>query len=206
MVLEVGSAGLGIAPYLKRRVTGVDLEFKPPYHPLLEKVKGSATKLPFKNSSFDVVISLDMLEHLKKADRKKAIREMFRVAKRQILIGVPSGKTAAAEDLYLHNLYQLKFGKSYKFFQEQIKEKLPEKEDIIKILRDVADDLVKTIMVETAGNENITMHRFLMKGWMTKNFLVNIFFRKILLLFIGLLRLIDSPPYYRQLFFVQIKK
>lgn len=205
-ILEVGSGGLGIVPYLKRKVTGVDTDFKPPFHPLLKKVKGSVVKLPFKNSLFDVVISVDMLEHLKRYEREKAISEMLRVAKKEVLIGVPCGKLSEAEDLYLHKLYQLRFGKSYKYFQEQIKEKLPEKEDIIYIINIAANRLTKEVSIETKGNENIITHRILMKGWMTKNIIVDIFFRKIMLFFIPFFRLIDPSPYYRQLFFIKIGK
>ncbi|MBI4990704.1 methyltransferase domain-containing protein [Candidatus Gottesmanbacteria bacterium] len=60
-ILEVGSGGLGITPYLRKKMTGVDVEFKPPFHPLLHKIEALATKLPFKDGSFDVVISIDML-------------------------------------------------------------------------------------------------------------------------------------------------
>lgn len=203
-ILEVGSAGLGIAPYLKREVTGVDVEFTPPYHPFLKRVKASALKLPFSDSTYDVVLSVDMLEHLNEKDRALAISEMTRVAKKQVLIGVPSGKEAIHEDIYLHEFYKSKFGKKYKFFEEQIEEKLPAKEDMVKMIITAASNLNKKISVKVVGNENITVHRLLMKGWMTRNFLANIFYRKVLLFFIPILRLFDSPPYYRQLFFVEI--
>ena len=52
-------------------VTGVDLEFKPPFHPLLTKVVSRAEKLDFADKSFDVVISSDMLEHLPSSKREK---------------------------------------------------------------------------------------------------------------------------------------
>src|SRR3989344_3039399 len=76
-VLEVGSGGLGIAPYLKRSVVGVDLVFPPPVHPQLVPVKASAARLPFADNSFAVVVSSDMLEHLSKSDRVAAISEMM---------------------------------------------------------------------------------------------------------------------------------
>lgn len=205
-ILEVGSGGLGIAPYLKRKVTGLDMDFKPPFHKFLKRVKGKACKLPFRNSSFEAVVSLDMLEHLKKEDRGKAISEMLRVAKKEVMIGVPCGKAAEEEDIYLHKLYETKFRKQYGFLKEQTEEKLPEKEGIIKSIESAAIDLTKTIVVKSIGNENIHIHRILMKGWMTRNILVDIFFRKILLFFIPFIRLFDKPPYYRRLFFIEIKK
>lgn len=203
-VLEVGSAGLGISPYLRREVTGVDIDFTPPFSNFLKRVKGSATKLPFGNSSFDVVLSVDMLEHLKDKDREKAIAEMLRVARRKVFIGVPSGELAHKEDIILHKLYKAKLGRRYKFFEEQIQEKLPEKDMLLTMIQKAASANKKSITVKIIGNENIAMHRFLMKGWMAKNLLKDIFFRKILLFAIPLLRTLDKSPYYRLLFFVTI--
>lgn len=203
-ILEVGSAGLGITPYLRREVTGVDIEFSPPFHPLLKRIKGNALKLPFLTSSFDVALSVDMLEHLRGKDREAAIAEMLRVAKRRVFIGVPSGRTAQREDKVLHKLYNHRFGRKYKFFEEQIQENLPEKDTLLTMIKNAALVNKKAITVKIVGNENIAMHRFLMKGWMTRNILGEFFFRKILLFAIPLLRTLDKSPYYRLLFFVTI--
>lgn len=205
-ILEVGSAGLGICPYLRRKVTGIDIDFKPPFHPLLTRIKSEATKLPFKSSSYDFVLSVDMLEHLNKDIREKAIGKMIRVARKAVFIGVPCGEEAEDQDKLLHNHYKNKIGKEYQFFEEQITEGLPQREEIYNMIMDRAKYFKKKVDVESAGNENMNLHKILMKGWMTKNLLVNIFFRKVLLFAIPLLRLINYPPYYRQLFFIEIKK
>lgn len=47
-------------------------------------VKASAEKLPFKNDEFEISLSLGVLEHI--ANQKKAIAEMVRVSKIQIII------------------------------------------------------------------------------------------------------------------------
>ncbi len=47
-------------------------------------VKASAEKLPFKNDEFEISLSLGVLEHI--ADQEKAIAEMVRVSKVQIII------------------------------------------------------------------------------------------------------------------------
>ncbi len=204
-ILEVGSAGLGICPYLRKKITGLDIDFKPPFHPFLTRIKGKATSLPYADSSFDIVICVDMLEHLKKEVREKAIGEMIRVARKSVYIGVPSGIEAEDQDKLLHTYYKDKIGKGYQFFEEQITEGLPQREEIYNMIIDSAKYFKKIVHVETAGNENMTLHRILMKGWMTRNLFVDIFFRKILLFAIPFLRLIDKPPYYRQLYFVEIK-
>lgn len=204
-ILEVGSDGLGVVPYLKRQVTGVDVSFRPPFHPLLKRVKASVAHLPFPNSSYDVVISVDMLEHLKKHDRKRAIMEILRVAKKRVFIGVPCGREAYASDVILHGDYKNKYGREFHFITEHIKTGLPEKTEIYNMIMQTSNQLHKNLQIKIYGNENLILHKILMEGWMTKNLLVDIFFRKILLFAIPILRIIDRSPYYRQLFFIDIK-
>ena len=205
-ILEVGSGGLGIAPYLKMPVTGVDVEFKPPFHPKLTRVIGKAEKLNFADKSFDVVISSDMLEHLSPDMREKVIFEMIRVAKLGVVIGVPCGVEAAGHDQELHQEY-LKIHKTeFPFLKEQVEYGLPDKTDIIAYIDKASKKLDRKIKLTVSGNENMTTRKFLMRGWMSSNFLTNVFFRKILLPFIPLLMLLERPPYYRQMFFVEIRR
>lgn len=204
-ILEVGSGGLGIAPYLGRKVVGVDLKFDKPYHPLLKKIKASALNLPFADSSFDVVISADMLEHLEEKSREKVIDEMIRVGKKKIMIAVPCGKESLLQDKFLDHYYQSHFGKRFHFLEEQIKCGLPEKKEIYDTIWEVAKRRKKKITISVRDNENLQLRDFLMKGWMTKSFVKNIFFRKILLLFIPFLRGMNQRPVYRQLFIISLK-
>lgn len=203
-ILEVGSAGLGIAPYLKREVTGVDVEFRAPFHPLLKRIKASATKLPFKDGSFEVVISVDMLEHTNKKERQKAIYEMIRVGRRKVIIGVPIGRQAWQQDKMLDEYFQKRFGKRFIFLEEQVSFGLPEKKDISDIIERAGISHQKKLKIKIIGNENLRLREFLMKGWMSKNFLAEIFFRKIMLFFLPFIRYINWEPVYRQIFFVDI--
>jgi len=47
-------------------------------------VEGSIEKIPFKDSSFDIVTARHILEHL--SDFKKALREMARVARHEVVV------------------------------------------------------------------------------------------------------------------------
>lgn len=203
-ILEVGSGGLGITPYLRKKVTGVDVEFKPPFHPLLHKIEATATKLPFKSDSFDVVISTDMLEHLEKKDREKAIFEMVRIARKKVFIGVPVGRTALEQDRKLDEYYQKRFGERFLFLEEQISFGLPEKEEIHDIIEGAGIAHQKELRIKIIGNENLHLREFLMKGWITKNFFMDVFYRKIILLFLPFMRYFNKEPSYRQIFFVDI--
>ena len=209
-VLEVGSGGLGIAPYLKMPVTGVDKEFEPPFHPLLKRVSGDATKLDFPNNSFDVVISMDMLEHLPKQKRQIAVIEMLGVAKSLAVIGVPCGREAGEHDREMKMRLPRSprrprnDDKGFRFLDEQVEYGLPEEIDILHYIKVAAKDLGKRIEVEIKGNMNLKLREFLMRGWMSKNVLVNILFRKVFLLLIPVFRMLDKEPYYRKMFFVEI--
>ena len=48
-------------------------------------------KLPFKNDSFEVVVCVDVLEHIPQQDRLNFIKEMLRVARKQLICSAPLG-------------------------------------------------------------------------------------------------------------------
>ena len=70
-ILEVGSGSLGIIPYFKKSIDGLDIDFSGPQTKLLNKIKGNVTSLPFRKNAYEVVISVDVLEHLEKEKRAK---------------------------------------------------------------------------------------------------------------------------------------
>ena len=49
---------------------------------------GSVLRLPFEDQSFDTVVSTDCLEHLAEDDLPLAIREIARVARRQVYLRI----------------------------------------------------------------------------------------------------------------------
>lgn len=203
-IADIGSGGLGMAPYIKKKIIGVDIDFLPPYHPRLERIKGSALKLPFKKNAFNIVVSVDMLEHLHEAQRNEAIEEMLRIAEDFLFIAVPSGKKAYQQDVILDKEFKDKYGKSYGFLDEQVHLGLPEEDDIISAMEKAAALLKKEITIEVQDNENLNLRAFLMKGWLSHNFFVQFTFRKLMLFCIPLFRLFNQKPSYRKIFFVEI--
>lgn len=57
-------------------------------HPHLSLRQGDIYKLPYKDNSFDLVLSTEVLEHLKEPE--KALKEIIRVSKKYILLSVPN--------------------------------------------------------------------------------------------------------------------
>jgi SAM-dependent methyltransferase len=69
-------------------VTALDLNpLKPEHMKGVRCVQGDLTKLPFPDSSFDVVFCSEVLEHVPAV--AKACSEIVRVAKHEVLLGVP---------------------------------------------------------------------------------------------------------------------
>jgi len=203
-VLEVGSNGLGIVPYLKQRAVGLDIHFAPPFHPDLIAVRGSATAIPFADKSYDAVISLDMLEHIEPQQRKQVIYEMLRVAKSQVCIGVPCGTEAHQQDRELMHNYKIKHGTDFIYLAEQVSYGVPEKRDVLDYIQVASQSLKRRVHIRIQGNINLKLRFFLMQGWMSNNLFINLIFRKLMLLCIPILRRLNQAPVYRQLFLVTI--
>lgn len=54
-----------------------------------EKTLGDVTSMPFPDASFDCVTCLEVLEHLPIEAYAKAVRELFRVSRKYIIVSVP---------------------------------------------------------------------------------------------------------------------
>lgn len=65
--------------------------------------KGNMTELPFKEKSFDILLSLDSLQYLTTAEQKKALQEMKRVLKNngKAIMAIPNRKHFAARMIKL---------------------------------------------------------------------------------------------------------
>lgn len=81
-----------------QRIEGVDL-----YEPYIYECKrleihdsymiSDVRKLPYKNKSFDVVMALQVLEHLEKNESLKILDKLEKIAKKQVIVSMPIGKT-----------------------------------------------------------------------------------------------------------------
>jgi len=74
-------------------------------------VPGNGLSLPFADRAFELVVSLDVLEHIPPEDRPRFLRELDRVASRWIILGAPfhspeveKAEASLVDDLGLHFL------------------------------------------------------------------------------------------------------
>ncbi len=74
-------------------------------------IRSDIRNLPMKDKSFDVVIGLQVLEHLQKKDAWKVLEKMEKIARKQVIVAMPVGKTyhPAVDD----NKYQLHLSAFY---------------------------------------------------------------------------------------------
>jgi len=93
-ILEIGAGGDGIARFLKYSgdlekfevvLTDID-KGKLENAKLGSPIVVDGCNLPFKDNSFDVVVSVDVLEHIPKDRREKFLRELKRVCRRIVLL------------------------------------------------------------------------------------------------------------------------
>lgn len=197
-VLEVGGGIAGIAPFLNRQVTGCD-----PYflgrkgkradwrgaapHPNIIPVGGSATKIPFPDNHFDIVLSTDMLEHLERAQRKVAIQECVRVSKKFVLIGFPCGASAAKWEARLFSAGKKIFGKEHRWLKEHLQYGIPSEQEVIKLLYGLSYRMRGHINVWLWATITILSAVATPLGWLLYPFA----------------RIGNFPPYYRRLIIIE---
>lgn len=105
-VLDVGSGSRGVSALLPPgwHATALDADFED-YGatrrrsvPAPDEVVGDVRALPFADGAFDVVVAVDLLEHVPAADRTRAIGEICRVARTRAVLACPAGEDALAAD------------------------------------------------------------------------------------------------------------
>ena len=82
-ILDVGGEPGWLIKFTSRPVTVTNLT--------TGNVISNGLGLPFRNSSFEIVTNLDVLEHLTKIERPKLIAELLRVANSQVIFCTPLG-------------------------------------------------------------------------------------------------------------------
>ena len=90
--LDVGAREGRFSTRLARqfnKVTALDLSRPDISHPRIACVQGDATALPFDDDAFDLVVCTEVLEHVSPSRLTRACRDLARVTRSHLLIGVP---------------------------------------------------------------------------------------------------------------------
>ena len=205
-ILEIGSGSLGIIPFLKKPIVGVDVDFSGPKTNLLEKVKAHADDLPFKKNEFDTSVSVDVLEHLSQERREKAIFEMLRVTYKMAIIVVPEGEDSEKQDRQLQQLYSKVFSKTNQFLDEHVNFGLPRKEQVLVAIDKSARKLGKKAKIRSRQVLNLSVRNILMRTWITRSKLLYYLYLKGFLLLVPILRYCNFGKCYRRVFVIEFER
>jgi SAM-dependent methyltransferase len=158
-LLEVGSGSEGIARFASDRwsVTVCDRDFTD-YGAVevpedgLRRIEGDVTELPFADGEFDVVLALDLLEHLPAGLRRGALSELARVAGKRLIAGCPCGERALRADRRLARYYAIQPRRTPPWLEEHLENGFPSEQ----LLR---DSLSRFGRVRVLANERIGAHQ-----------------------------------------------
>ncbi len=153
-ILEIGSSSYGTARFYEGNIIGLDIQFHDETNIAknLFPIVGSACFLPFRDSAFEVVVSVSMLEHIQSNARSIVIREMLRVTKNFIVISVPCGKKSEYCEEKLRRFQSL-FFEDLGWLREHEEFGLPEKGNIIEEIYNSNPNS----KIEVFGNVNLTI-------------------------------------------------
>jgi len=198
-ILEVGSGPQGIAYFLTdTRVVGTDIRFGERPLPNVLPTISSSIALPFRNRSFDLVLSSDMMEHLPENLRQNAMEEMLRVAVRYVIVGFPSGSTAKTHDMDIMAWLNRWSVKIPVWLSEHLEHDYPTSKSLLRALP------LESIGYRVESNANWRIHKVLVAlqtsyyfNWFVKRFrLDNIN------LILSLDRILNRGRTYREIIFL----
>jgi len=107
-VLEIGIGNKTVSNYLKQmgfQITTCDFD-----KTLRPDIVADIRDLPFKSKSFDTILACQILEHIPFDDVKKALSELKRVSKKNVIISIP----------YTHFCIENIFKITLPFFERQL--------------------------------------------------------------------------------------
>ncbi len=129
-ILDVGGTDLSQRFLAHDRVTPINLEPTPG-----ARLLGNGARLPFADRRFDLVITVDTLEHVPQVQRAAFLSELLRVAACGIIVTGPfaSSLNEAAEKILLDYITLVQ-GHQHRFLSEHAEHGLPEIDECLRIV------------------------------------------------------------------------
>jgi SAM-dependent methyltransferase len=113
--------------------------------------------LPFPDRSFDLAVSLDVLEHIERGERLQHFRELARVARERVLLCCPLGTPEHVEaERDLAEWRRSRTGTSDRYLEEHVERGLPTEEE----LRELASAAGLRFELRFSGDFRVAVERF----------------------------------------------
>ncbi|HQR08145.1 MAG TPA: methyltransferase domain-containing protein [Gemmatales bacterium] len=138
-ILEVGSHALNLFPAflspLSIEIVRADLE--PQYagdvgpYVTIEKDQ----QLPFAKGAFDVVVAMEVLEHIPRESRHQAMKEWSRVSSKGILFTCPNGEAVIDQERRADADFQARHGRVHPWLEEHERFGRPTADEVQSILK-----------------------------------------------------------------------
>jgi hypothetical protein len=205
-LLEVGSGDAGIGYFFPDyKNLAVDICFGKGYLANQKKIAASLDTLPFKNNSFNFVMSVDTFEHISRERRISAIGEMLRVSRKFLIITIPCSRLAQDYEAKLLQKFELVSISPPSWLLEHRHNQLPTENEILSLIKSECRSYqIQNIEILPSGN---------IRFWYIAN--TALVFGKAIYLITNLAfsmfsivsdRLLTLSPSYRKTYIIEIDK
>ncbi len=125
-VLEVGANRSTILGDLLPTATLLYSDIVLPDTPSTHFVQANALALPFQEQSVDFVLALDVFEHIEHNSRASFLSELWRVAKKGVLVAGPFNTEGVRDaEVRINGFYRALYGEDHPWLKEHIENGLP---------------------------------------------------------------------------------
>jgi SAM-dependent methyltransferase len=183
LILDAGCGEYGLAAFMPRAdITSVDILPAESVDARLKYQHGSILGLSFEKGSFDVAVSVDVLEHLPENLRTKAVDELVRVARRAVVIACPAGRAAREMDERFAGKLTAAGDPLPDWLKEHLQQAYPETDAIIEAIESAAVKTGRKTAISVSFSEPLSVAQFLRTwslsskyGYLAANLLAGIF-------------------------------
>jgi hypothetical protein len=204
-ILEVGCGDYSMGLYDGYKVDGLDIRPTENLVFLNDFIQGSITDSKIPSSSYDIVVCVDVLEHIPPKSRGTAIKEMLRLARKEVILVYPEGAEALENDKLLYKHYRARISSRHIWFQEHLDFGLPEDEEVSNAVKEFSRVNQVKVKAYFEKLNNLKKHTLYSKFLMSKIYRWFLFKNKLLFIYDLLFgRFWSSEKYYRS--FVRLER
>jgi len=161
-ILDAGCGEYGLGAFMPSAdITGVDLLQEEDVRVPIKYVRGSLVDLPFPPETFDISVSVDVLEHLAESARTEAINQLVKVSKRAVVITFPLGEPARLIDEKFKANLERRKQPVPQWLEEHLSHQYPDYADVIKTIDAEARKRGQTTSARIHYSENLGIARLL---------------------------------------------